>query len=333
MPLPFILAGAAVVSGVWGAKSTYDAKQTNDQAEDTRKKAIKIFDKAKNKLELNREETNESLEVLGKLKMIVWDEELKSFIETFKKIKNVSLQGIPKMDQIDDISFQGEQLHEIENTAMQYSKIVGSGFSGLAAGATTGVAAYGGAMALGTASTGTAIGTLTGAAASKATLAWLGGGALSAGGYGVAGGTAVLGGIVLGPALLAGGFFLSRKADENLSRARSDLALANEKAEEIKNLIAVLKGIRKISNLYETAIDRFRNHFKDVIHKLASLVDNQGNNFAEYSETDQKLVHTSILFAEVQKKLLETPLLDENGAVRKGASDILNMADRFLAKN
>ena len=45
---------------------------------------------------------------------------------------------------------------------------------------------------LGTASTGTAISTLSGAAATKATLAWLGGGALAAGGWGVAGGVGVI---------------------------------------------------------------------------------------------------------------------------------------------
>lgn len=53
---------------------------------------------------------------------------------------------------------------------------------------------------LGTASTGTAISTLSGVAATKATLAWLGGGALAAGGLGVAGGAVVLGAITVGGA-------------------------------------------------------------------------------------------------------------------------------------
>jgi hypothetical protein len=50
-----------------------------------------------------------------------------------------------------------------------------------------GFAAFGSVGMLATASTGTAIGTLSGAAATNATLAWLGGGALSAGGFGMAG--------------------------------------------------------------------------------------------------------------------------------------------------
>ena len=53
---------------------------------------------------------------------------------------------------------------------------------------------------LGTASTGTAISTLSGAAAAKATLAWLGGGALAAGGFGVAGGVVVLAAVGVGGA-------------------------------------------------------------------------------------------------------------------------------------
>ena len=48
------------------------------------------------------------------------------------------------------------------------------------------------ATTFGTASTGTAISALSGAAATKAALAWLGGGALSSGGGGMAAGSAFL---------------------------------------------------------------------------------------------------------------------------------------------
>lgn len=64
--------------------------------------------------------------------------------------------------------------------------------AGTAAGVLTLVGAYG------TASTGTAISALSGAAATNASLAWLGGGSVAAGGGGVAAGTAVLtGGVII----------------------------------------------------------------------------------------------------------------------------------------
>ena len=57
--------------------------------------------------------------------------------------------------------------------------------------------------AFGTASTGTAIATLSGAAATNATLAALGGGAISAGGGGMAVGAMVLSGIGVAAAIVA----------------------------------------------------------------------------------------------------------------------------------
>lgn len=64
----------------------------------------------------------------------------------------------------------------------------------------------------GTASTGTAIGTLGGVAAYNATLAWFGGGALAAGGAGMAGGTLVLGGVVIAPIIAVAAWHSRSKA-------------------------------------------------------------------------------------------------------------------------
>ena len=71
--------------------------------------------------------------------------------------------------------------------------------AGAAGAATSGLAHLGmmaAASAWGTASTGTAIGSLSGAAATNASLAWFGGGAVSAGGGGMATGAFVVGGVV-----------------------------------------------------------------------------------------------------------------------------------------
>ncbi len=108
------------------------------------------------------------------------------------------------------------------------AQLVAGGVGGAAVGAAVGGAAayatFAGAAMFGTASTGAAIAGLSGAAATNATLALLGGGTLAAGGAGVAGGTLLLTGIVAAPiaALAAGGLFLvarrrSRQEDERLS--------------------------------------------------------------------------------------------------------------------
>ena len=75
--------------------------------------------------------------------------------------------------------------------------VVGVAATGVAIAAEAAVMA--GVMAYGVASTGTAISTLSGAAAMNAALAWCGGGAAAAGGFGVTGGLVALsaGGLVV----------------------------------------------------------------------------------------------------------------------------------------
>lgn len=94
------------------------------------------------------------------------------------------------------MSKKDKRLNSVERIL---SRAVGAG---VATSVTTGIVA-----AVGTAGTGTAISTLSGVAATRATLAVLGGGTLAAGGLGIAGGAVVLGGIgiaggIVGPHIL-----------------------------------------------------------------------------------------------------------------------------------
>lgn len=89
---------------------------------------------------------------------------------------------------------------KVDNLVADYSMSM-SAVGGAGIGAASVAGAWSLVGLIGTASTGTAITTLSGAAATNATLAWFGGGALAAGGAGMAGGAMVIGGIVLAPAI------------------------------------------------------------------------------------------------------------------------------------
>ena len=82
--------------------------------------------------------------------------------------------------------------------------VAGGGAAGAAAGGAAAYATFVGAATFGTASTGAAISTLSGVAATNAALAALGGGSLAAGGAGIAGGTALLAGIAAAPIAILG---------------------------------------------------------------------------------------------------------------------------------
>ena len=104
----------------------------------------------------------------------------------------------------------------------------------------TSAAIYGAVGSLAAASTGTAISSLTGVAATNATLAWLGGGTLAAGGGGIAAGTLALGGLIAGPAILVGSFFLHGKADDVESQVSHSISAWDADEAEKRKMVACL---------------------------------------------------------------------------------------------
>ena len=108
-------------------------------------------------------------------------------------------------DPVGGIDVSIPELPAMKNEVKQARGWIKGGVAGASAAVAAPQAALMGVSAFATASTGTAISSLSGAAATNATLAWLGGGSLAAGGGGMAAGTAVLGLVAAAPAAFIGG--------------------------------------------------------------------------------------------------------------------------------
>lgn len=246
MPIPFLIGGAAVALGatglVKGAKALSDMSDAEDigsRAERKHRNKLKEVDEA-------RQNTNNELARLGKLKIDIFSNQIKHVVDVVEKSK-AKLQGFNEAVIVEQIP----QLANIVTNSLELEKGLASG---LASGVLVGMGAYGSVGMLATASTGTAISTLSGAAATNATLAWLGGGSLAAGGFGMAGGTLVLGGIVTAPALAVMGFMAASKAEEALTEATKYSANIDLKVAKLDAVITVLEGINKSAKELQYAL-------------------------------------------------------------------------------
>ena len=169
----------------------------------------------------------------------------------------------------------------------------GAGFvAGAAVASIAPTAALWVATTFGTASTGTAISTLSGAAATKAALAWLGGGAIAAGGGGTAAGTALLalagpvGWTVAGATLLASiGLFAKNKFEnraakqEALTAVKQNTALVKGMDAQIDDLLRRTASLRELLlQSYSEALGCFGADFRALPapqqSQLAALVNN-----------------------------------------------------------
>lgn len=329
MPLPFIIAGVAIAAGAYGVKKGVDAKDDFDTAKRYNKKAKKTYKKARKLLEKNRGLTNSHLERLGELKISIYEGSLTDFVNIFSQIKNVDFEDNLNLGLLNNVDEQ--DMLDIKNTVLEMQEVLGGGIAALGSGALAGFGALGGVGMLASASTGTAIASLSGAAATNATLAWLGGGSLAAGGFGMAGGMAVLGGIVAGPVLAVGGMMMASKAEEAKYTAYENYDKAQAAAEEMDAACVVLDGIYNRVDEFIDVIEPLNDIFEDYIDVLENIVD-KSNDYRDYTQDEKENVMITASIAQTVKNLCDAPIIDEKGEVTRKSKRVLKKAKELTQK-
>jgi hypothetical protein len=320
MPLPLILfgIGAAVVGGV----KTLNAVIDNDSAKYINASANTIISNAKDSLELSRKASHSALETLGGKKLFVLDKSISRFVASFEKLKNVQLEDSTGLDELNKFRLDKQSVNELKEMGGFASSILGGTVSGALGGALAGFGAYSAVMAFGAASTGTAIATLSGVAATNATLAFLGGGSLAAGGLGMARGMAVLGSLVAGPALAIMGFIVDAKASANLDNARSNHAEAEKIAEELKTASIVCNGIRRRSYMFDRLLIRLDAIFFPLVFGMETIIAQKGDDWNNFANEEKHTIAAAAAIAKAIKTVLDTPILAEDGKLTEESAQV-----------
>lgn len=294
MALPFILTGAALLAGGIGVKKGIDAKEDFDRAERIGRRAKRNHEDAIESLESEREKTNQSFQDLGRLKVSIFSDQIKYLVDEIKKRKKAKSKMTGFEQMVEELN-----LPQMEKMVLGSLDIEKGLASGAASGALMGLGAYGSVGMLASASTGTAIASLSGAAATNATLAWLGGGSLAAGGFGMAGGMVVLGGLVAGPAIAITGFVMASKAEEALTKARDYESEVDQAIEKINSMEIVLKGLQ--ANALEMSM---------TLTKLAKYFDECKS---DVESNEQGAFERLLKCGSALKSVLDTPIMEKNG--------------------
>ena len=267
MPLPLIIGAVAAGTALYGAKKGYDGYQKHSKADEIIEKAEKRYNNAKDEFSDQEKETTSSLELLGKKEL-----------EIGKKIHDFQTLAAKLIDQLNEKSFNKidlkipkHELHKIEEYSYTAVGVLGTAVGAGATGAAVGFAVYGGVMALGAASTGTAISALSGAAATNATLAALGGGALSAGGLGITGGTAILSAAVAGPVLAIAGWAYDSHGEESLKNAKKIKKEIKQAVEKLHLATSHLQKTYLYSTKIRKGIESIFEHFKKYLSSLEQI--------------------------------------------------------------
>lgn len=321
MPLPLIpivLGAASLAAGAVGIKKGVDAKRLYERAKEIGKRAERRHRRAIKELEARREQVFEDLKGLGEKKRAVFLHTAHVLVESIQQARaSANLADFA----LTDLPVESLDAFEQDIAEMSAIDVVADSAKGAALAALGAGGIYGAVGALGAASTGTAIASLSGAAATNATLAWLGGGSLAAGGLGVAGGSYVLGGAILGPALAIAGFTLASKAEEALTEAEAYAAEAEEKIAALQPLHVMLDALAENIAEVEMALDHITATFEQARQTYAAIADqsllnkmmcrvNAKKRQQHLEALDTALGHMIAIF-KVLKEIVQQPLLDE----------------------
>lgn len=332
MPIPLLFIGIGAAAGAFGVGKSIKAGVDQKEANSTNERADDIVQEASKKIETCRKNCGEAIDNLGKRKIQVLDEGVKPFIAEFEKLNHVELSESKGLNELHKMVLDQKTFTELKELQSMATSMIGGVVSGAMAGAITAFGAYGAAGALATASTGTAIASLSGAAATNATLAFFGGGSLAAGGLGMgmAGGTAVLGGLVAGPALAVLGVVVGAKASANRDKAYSNLAQAKEYKEEMDAASSLCIGIRKRCAMFNRFLASLNSVFEPLVYDMTQIIKIKGTDFRTFTDDEKKIVAEAMAMAGAIKSILDTPILDDAGNLTNESDKIVDITRKKL---
>lgn len=323
MPLPLLFIGVAVATGGLGIGKGIKAGVDVSKASKINKNANELVDESADFLNRQRKACDTSLRQLGEEKLYILNSTMSDFLNSFTKIKNVDFRDSVGIDELSNLKIDEKEYDELKALVTFAGKVAGGAVAGTAGGALVAFGAYGAAQALACASTGTAIASLSGAAATNATLAFFGGGSIAAGGMGMAGGAVVLGGLVAGPALMVLGLVAGAAAKKNLDQAYINQAEAMELAEQLNTMSKQCEAIRRRTYMFYNLLARLDTYFLPLIYQMEDILKTEGDDYRSFKSESKKVVASCASVAASIKSVLDTPMLTDDGLLTEESSVIV----------
>lgn len=319
MPLPLIAwLGIAAVSAA-GGKALYHGVQKSRESAQTMEAIQHRQLQNTGRLQAQTAATVRAMDHLGQSELEI-QKSFAGFSDAFEKIKNRPRISQPLKNGVELPEYN---VDEIKNLSVGSAVLLGA-LGGAASGTAGGIAAAGGAYAaiaaLGTASTGTAISSLSGAAATNATLAALGGGSIASGGGGMAAGALVLGTASLGIGLMVGSLIFTVSTVKLSKKVEEAKAQADKTEQQINEICTLLMDLQNTSIRYEDALAKVNALYLHHYYRLFKMVmlDEQ-TDWNTYTDEEKKIVEHTVLLVKLLHSMCKVPVAiqPENGPLKQ----------------
>ena len=312
--VPAVLIGTGVVTGLAGLASAVRGQQKMKQARGEATHAEAQYETELTTTKQAVATTNDAVRAYGQRQEASLGAVVHRMADFLRRYKQAVAERAN--DLLHGVVIDTQRLDEFTDGRITAEGLVGHTAKAAAAGAATysgipiAVATYG------SASTGTAIANLSGAAAQKATMAWLGGGSLAAGGGGMALGATALNFVTIGPTILVGGLVLNSNGEKALTEAcryRADVEESISEQEKLRNRLQLID--RRVEELESLLTDLTTRG----VAALDELEANEPFDPKEHAEPFRR----ALAYAIAVRDVVSTPLLDANSELEPGTERLL----------
>jgi hypothetical protein len=317
------------------------------KAKELSQKTISEFTAKKEALEAAQHETQDALELFGRVKIEVLERSLHPFVEQLFRIEDIEL-----LEQ--RVQQNTSPITKINNEDLENDNKLKATLAEGGAEAKSAAISY---ATIGTyPSVGAAVSMITGAAASNATLAFLGGSGMIA----VELGVAVLGGLVAVPLIIASGPLLLKLTNTPLKNAEQDAEKVKLFIEESDRAIVELNTIKDVSMQLHRLLITLESKFIHNIAMLAAIIDRSGKgnivkqwynaivrfvarifraskrmkvskiHVADISNEDQRTIETIIFMGQTVKNILDLSIINDEGTVSDETFHIISTTETYL---
>lgn len=323
--------GAATVGAglTYSGMTSIEGFSNSIEADDKIAKAKNIYKDINNKLDKAQKKTIDKMQNLNQLKVNIYTTEITQSISIIEKIKNIK-QTDTTISEF-KFNFTPEEIKEVKKISIEASKIAKGSLDGLGTSLAMSSLTNGLVANFGIASTGTAISSLSGAAAQRATLAALGGGAKAVGGAGMAGGQVMLGGISLVPTAIIMSHKYAQSSEKKLTEATRYYSQIREEVGKIEGTISWLENSvnLRVEEVHNT-LSQFRSIYsQDVLRRLRDVNNKRSKNgqinMNECTDDEKKAIVRSCSFIKSMKEIIKAPILTEKGVINEETKNILDV--------
>ncbi|GAA7187199.1 hypothetical protein ID0440_05500 [Helicobacter pylori] len=309
----------------YGVKKGIDALDADCEADEFIKKAESLKEEAAKRLESAQSDCKLALARFGEKKLHVLSHTIPNFLDHFHRLKRstIIIEGVNMQDiqnQVSDAQKITNQYREVD-----FFDASGAVIGSAAAGVLAAYGAYTGVGFLASTAGGVAIAELSGVAATNATLAWLGGVALSVGGFGMVGGMAVLGGLVAGPVLAILGVLSADKMEKKRDDAKAYCSQVEKAVKEADVIVDNLQAVRKVVDLFTKQITRIDTLFFSLSQYAIATMKKHHYNTSRYNQKEKDQLCVTVSTLSSLSAFLKAPIMDEHQKLNKKAQNALNL--------